>query len=444
MIEITDEIITELLNIKQKDVESVSSQRKNGILYIFVTLAKAPQNCPNCGCVTNKIKEYKRKEIKHSLLNQSKCIIVYRARRYLCECCKSTFFEPSPFAKKGSNISNLTIINVLNELKEANATFTSVAKHNGISKTQVEIIFDTYVNVPRQTLPKVLCIDEVYTQTSKTSKYSCLLLDFTKQRLIDVIRNRHKVTLLDYFEKIPMVERKNVEYVVMDMYEIYRNVVKRRLPNAKIAVDSFHVVMNYSKAINNIRIRIMKTYSKRSIEYYLLKTFYWLLLIGKPEENEGKWNKRLNRYINYPQLLDLILDISDELKQAYHLKYEYLLFNRYSTYEDARQELWNHIELMDECACDEIIQMRKTLINWSEEIVTSFICIDGKRLSNGIMESKNGIAKQIKNNANGYLNFTRYRNRCLYVMNYDIEPNLTGNNKSVKMKGSKRGSHTKN
>lgn len=50
---------------------------------------------------------------------------------------------------------------------------------------------------------------------------------------------------------------------------------------------------------------------------------------------------------------------------------------------------------------------------------------------NGIMESKNGIAKEIKNNAKGYKNFMRYRNRCLYCMNKTTKPNYAGFHKSI-------------
>lgn len=98
---------------------------------------------------------------------------------------------------------------------------------------------------------------------------------------------------------------------------------------------------------------------------------------------------------------------------------------------------------MKESGIPEIMEFRETLNHWYEEIITSFIRVDGKRLSNGIMESRNGIAKKIKNNANGYYNFERYRNRCLYVMNEDAKPNLSKSKNAVKMKGCKRGKYRK-
>ena len=48
-----------------------------------------------------------------------------------------------------------------------------------------------------------LCMDEIYSKTSRNNKYCCLLLDFETQNLIDVVINRKKYTLLNYFEQIP-------------------------------------------------------------------------------------------------------------------------------------------------------------------------------------------------------------------------------------------------
>ena len=177
----------------------------------------------------------------------------------------------------------------------------------------------------------------------------------------------------------------------------------------------------------------MKRFDKKSDEYYLLKKFSWLLEASDVRENRSKFNKRLRRYINYPQILDLILKFSPELENAYKLKKKYAHLNRYTRYDEADKKLWTFIDEMKGSPCPEIQKMRKTLIHWFEEIKNSFIIINGKRLSNGIMESRNGIAKEIKNNANGYRNFARYRNRCLYVMNPDITPNLAGCTKDLRM-----------
>ena len=72
--------------------------------------------------------------------------------------------------------------------------------------TQTQEIFDRFVQISRQPLSKVLCMDEVYTQTSRKNKYSCLILDFLTNRLLDIVYDRKKYSLLNYFERIPKEE----------------------------------------------------------------------------------------------------------------------------------------------------------------------------------------------------------------------------------------------
>jgi len=60
-----------------------------------------------------------------------------------------------------------------------------------------------------------------------------------------------------------------------------------------------------------------------------------VVFAGEVRENKRKFNKQLRRYINCFQLLELILDISGELKEAYLLKDSYAIFNMTSDHKNA-------------------------------------------------------------------------------------------------------------
>ena len=121
-----------------------------------------------------------------------------------------------------------------------------------------------------------------------------------------------------------------------------------------------------------------------------------------------------------------------------------MYFNKRSNLENAENDLWKHIGKMEKSGFQEILKLKKILVNWSQEIINSFTFIDGQRITNGIIEPKNGIAKEIKNKAKGYKNFLRYRNRCLYCMNKTTKPNYAGSHKSIRMKGWLKGRSKKN
>ena len=65
-----------------------------------------------------------------------------------------------------------------------------------------------------------------------------------------------------------------------------------------------------------------------------------------------------------------------------------------------------------------------TLINWKQEILNSFIIVnvDGvkSKINNALIENRNKVIKTIKRNSNGYNNWDRFRNRCLYSLNDDV------------------------
>ena len=86
---------------------------------------------------------------------------------------------------------------------------------------------------------------------------------------------------------------------------------------------------------------------------------------------------------------------------------------------------------------EEMEEVAKTLENWKQEILNSFVWIGNKRISNGPIEGKNYYIKKILYNGNGMMNFERSRNRILYSQNryetYDLDIEYTDSIKTKKM-----------
>ena len=307
-------LLINLFHLNPDDITNIVCTTFNKMMVLLVTLADKHQACPYCGFTAPKIKEYVTKEITHSALTTQKCIIKYRARRYKCPCCGKTYYEFNPFVFKSQKISILTVHNILKDLKDFNETFTSVARRYHVSPTSVSTIFDNHVDIGRNPLPEIINFDEVYAFKSEKSKYVCVLLDFKKQIPVDVLPNRKKEFLLNYFQKIPLEERKKVKYACSDMYEVYRDVVHKVFPNCICLLDYFHLSQDFHKKMNEVRIKVMKGYkdNKASDEYYLLKKFNWLLFKNPEDEDkhgrlfdverERKYNSHFKSYMNYYDL----------------------------------------------------------------------------------------------------------------------------------------------
>ena len=140
--------------------------------------------------------------------------------------------------------------------------------------------------------------------------------------------------------------------------------------------------------------------------------------------------------MNYYDLRKKILEINNDLTICYSLKLELVDFYSKSTIDNAKVNLENLIRSCIDTNIDEMIAFSNNLINWKQEIINSFtivgteykveadkgqVVVCNKKVNNAIIENRNKIIKCIKNNANGYTNWPRFRNRVMYV----LDPNAT-------------------
>ncbi len=163
--------------------------------------------------------------------------------------------------------------------------------------------------------------------------------------------------------------------------------------------------------------------------------------------NMCSWLKRyIYRFIgmrmmnlNFYDIQQLILDIHPDLKTAWQLKDDLVDFYDKNTYETAPEALKELIRAFASSDIKEMIDFSRTLRNWQYEIINSFIIVkrihkvdkdtgqvvvSDLKLNNGLMENRNSILKTIKKSSNGYTNWDRFRNRCLYILRKSSVPSL--------------------
>lgn len=412
--------IIELLNLKDKDVENldVINEKDNSISF-YIKLKRKIEYCPTCGSMNIIVKEYKTKSIKHPILNGMVCNIKYKSRRYECKLCGKTFYEQNSFVDENTNISKYTKLRILEMLKEKRNTFTFIAKECNVSPIKVVEIFDALGNVKRKKLSKVICLDEYYDPSTGIGKYNFVILDFIMNEIIDVLPDRTKHYIQHYLQRFTKEELNIVEHISIDMWEPYKDIAKLYFKKAIISVDPFHVMEHVIKALDNIRLDVMRKFKKNSDEYYLLKKFNYLLFknFNDIKYFEPKLNRRLGRYLNGESTLKLILQINNTLNFAYELKEQYHRFNTIFTSQNKQEELDEIILLCKQSENEHLIKLSKTLKHWYQEILNSFTFVNERRITNGLIESKNSLIRVITSNANGFTNFRRERNIIMYCFN---------------------------
>lgn len=428
-----EKFITNLLNVKPSDLQSITPViQEDGSYIIKVRLTPQECLCPICRS-PGKIHSYYRRKLKHSTMANRICVIYYDRRRYICSECETTFMEKNPFIDSREQLTYETKVNILKDLKHPEETYTSVGARYDISPTKVIRIFDKHVHIARKTMPRVLSIDEHYLPNNEFgSKYCCLFMDFETGTMLDVIRDRKKDFLVKYFSEIKHTtmnmttmksELDNIEYVSIDMYDTYRDVASIFFPKAKICADSFHVLKHLTDDFRKLRMRLVRGTDDPKLRYLLVK-FRHVFDHNKNLDNEPRYNKTLGRYLNYREIREILFNAYEELKAAYELKEYYIRLNNNTSLEDAPVAIDTAIQYFEASGIEEYDEFFKMLGNWRTEIINSFTLINGRRINNSFMESKNRIVGKIIFNANGYSNFQRARNRILYCLNEDDDFNL--------------------
>ena len=225
------------------------------------------------------------------------------------------------------------------------------------------------------------------------------------------------------------------------MWDTYRDLAEIYFKNAKIAVDSFHVIKHLNEAMISIRLKIMRKYDKRSkslqandMYYYMLKKFHYFFVKEFDDIYSGpieirkiktKWDKyEIRKYL---------LAIDSDLKYAYNLKEKYREFNLSASYETCDAELDELIDEFRNSHLEEFRQFGKLIKRWKKYIKNSFIRVNNnKRLSNGPMEGINSRIKTILKSSNGIKKFFRLRNRAAYSINKNVPIKSTPKNKIKK------------
>lgn len=417
--------VLKLLGLETKLYEIVKieeEKRQNKVIKIIVIKCiKKKHRCPVCNNFTSSIHDtLKPVKVKFLEISGQVSEIHIIKRRFICHKCDKKFTEPTNINSKRCTISNKLKIKIRNDLLQYNLSIKYIAQTNGVSDVTVRNeLLEAMSNYPDnvKNLPQVVSIDEFKADT-EYGKYACILNDPLHKRTIDVLPCRKKDYLINYFTKVN--NRHNVKYVVSDMYEPYLRVTMIMFPKAKYVVDRFHYVEHVMNGLDDVRKRLQNEYDHKSKEYKILKNKKNVTLLRK-NYNDIDWYTYTKRYKNghmvemlKADILNSMLDISDDLKRAYQLKELFSNIVDYSPYEHVNEDLSVWIDLVYESKIEEMITAANTINNWKKYIVNSFI---DKRLSNGYTEGLNNKIKVIKRVGFGYKNFKFFRLRLMYILN---------------------------
>ncbi|APZ42571.1 ISL3 family transposase [Acidihalobacter ferrooxydans] len=235
-----------ILNLSSYDVTHIDENEHD--YHVTALVQNPPQKCAHCH--SGGIRGFGRREqlIKDLPMHGKRVGIYVDTRRYQCQSCNKTFYEPLPDVDEKRKMTKRLVEWIGKQA--INRTFTSIADEVGIVEGTVRSIFRDYINELEKTvrfeIPQWMGIDEIH-----LIKPRCVVSNIQNNTIVEILKDRNKPTVTHYLSQLKGLDQ--VHYVAMDMWKPYRDAVETVIPDAQIVIDKFHVVRMANDALERVR-----------------------------------------------------------------------------------------------------------------------------------------------------------------------------------------------
>lgn len=360
--------------------------------------------CPGCGQRTPKVHSIGSQRKRDRRLWDKPVFLVLRKRRFRCVGCRKVFTEPDPVCGARRRSSQRFRRQLGCEAIEQ--PVRHVARREEVGETLVRRCVTEearrLLEAPERPPPaRILGLDEF--SIRKGQVYDTAVVDLEHRRVLGVVTGHGQEGAASFFAKMPRPEQ--VEVVVMDMHEPFRQAVELCLPRAEVVVDKFHVLLHVHRALDQVRTSLQPPRGKRG---ELFRARYLLLTaVERLTPQKRSW------------LLEL-LNKYPPLRRAWELKEAFRGWYQSASREKAEQCLRAWEAEVREHGPGPFRRLFPMLRDWRQGILNYF----DHPYTNGFLEGKNNRIKVIKRVAYGYRSTTNFRQRILLTNHKGVAPKL--------------------
>lgn len=219
-------------------------------------------------------------------------------------------------------------------------TISAVAEHfnlrwETVKNMDKQHLQDTLPALNPSTLTnlKYLGVDEV--ARAKGHDYMTVVYDLESGQLIWVHEGRTAEIFSMFLKQLQDTTKQGILAVAMDMGPAYQKAVNDDLPNADIIFDRFHVMQNFSRAIDNQR-RIEFRKADKSGKELITGTRY--LLLKNADKLDDKQQAKLQKLLLENQNMNSLYILKEQLQALWKNK----------TYENMESALENWCQMADQ------------------------------------------------------------------------------------------------
>jgi len=245
--------------------------------------------CPTWGMIAAEIHQRIPREPRHLPLFGKAGVLAYQEFQFRCRPCGQTWIGPLAFVDPYEGYTKAYQEYLFERVKAS--TITAVAQEEGLPEKTLEHIYRRVAErrLQRREVPpvRVLGLDEISVKKGR-QKYGAVLCDVEQGRVIELLADREKATVVAFLQRQPRKWRQAIEVVTMDMWEGFYQAVREVLKGVPIVADKFHVVKQLNDRINETRRAIQRDAAEEGRGG--VKGCWWLLLkpAGKLTPDEQK------------------------------------------------------------------------------------------------------------------------------------------------------------
>ena len=353
-----------------------------------------PKSCPHCSSEKLRLRGKRTRRPRHESWGLRQCVLEVETRKYRCCDCGRSFWQRFPGILPRKRATEPFRRSVFVRHYDG-VNRSRLSRREQIGGATVERWFHDFLQrelAERRgaPCPRVLGIDEHF--FSKKDGYATTFCDLRGHKIFDVVLGRSEAALEAYLAKLPGKE--GVRVVCMDLASVYRALVRKHFPKAKIVADHFHVIRLINHHFLACWREIDPTGSKHRGLLSLMRRHRHHL---KPEQTV-----RLQTYFEQFPVL----------REIYRFKQRlcYLLLKKHKTRKQCAHLANRFIRALhdlSQAGLAQLVQLGQTLSSWSVEIATMWRFTR----NNGITEGFHTKMEVLQRQAYGFRNFQNYRLR---------------------------------
>ena len=396
---------------------------------VLAEVVDSEGGCPACGVVSSRVKDRPVSRVRDVPHGSVALRLRVRKRRFTCAealCSRKSFTQASAQLPSRSRVTTRLKVKVSAAVTQANRAMSEVAKDHGIAWWTVHrILVRTAADKLGQASPTTMIgIDETRarsvrwtcegaeekTRWRRSNPWMTSIVDLDPSHpggIIGLTAGRSGACVQGWIDLQSKDFRAAVQVVAIDPSAPYASGIMRALPDARIVLDHFHLVMLANTMVTDVRQRVSREQQGRRGMKDDPAWGHRRLLLRSGDELSEKAKARL-------EMLFTTDDPTKEISNAWTCKelLRQLLAahgpTRYSRHQTAHHRT-RFLTACVDAGLPETTRLAGTIEKWWPE-VEGFLELG---VTNARTEGYNRVIKQIKRVACGFRNQANYERRIM-------------------------------